>query len=89
MDFLGHLQNGESVEAASIKSFSITIGQLEKEWLDHLARTPLWLVFLANNLYGILFFMAALLTLFGFIRALRRRKAYKDREDEDIGDGNQ
>ena len=89
LEFLRHLQNGESVDAASIKSFSITIGQMEEEWLDDLARTPLWLVFLANNLYGILFFVAALLTLFGFIRALRRRKAYKDHEDEDSGNEGQ
>jgi hypothetical protein len=89
MDFLGHLKNGESAETASIKSFFITFSQMEKEWLDHLSRTPRWLVFLANNLYGILFFMAALLTLFGFIRVLRRRKAYKDGEDEDNGDWHQ
>jgi hypothetical protein len=89
IDFLGHLKNGESIDTASLNVFSVATGQLEKEWLDQLARTPWWLVFLANHIYGILFFMAALLTLFGFIRAVKRRRAYKDPEDQDNGNESQ
>ena len=82
-DILGHLKNGDSMETASMKSLSVTVGELEKEWLDQLERTPRWMIFLANNLYGILFFLAALLTFFGFIRLVMRKRAYKDWEDED------
>ncbi|MBW2337515.1 MAG: hypothetical protein JRF47_12285 [Deltaproteobacteria bacterium] len=46
--------------------------------------TPRWLVYLANNLYGILFFLAAVLTILGFIRHTRRRKKiYEEWEEED------
>jgi len=57
---------------------------LEKEWLNHMESTPRWLVYLANNLYGILFFLAAVLTILGFIRHTRRRKKiYEEWEEED------
>jgi hypothetical protein len=83
MDILYHLKNGDSIETACMKSLSVTADQMEKEWLDQLARTPRWMVFFANNLYGILFFLAALLTFFGFIRLIKRKKAYRDWEDDE------
>jgi hypothetical protein len=48
-----------------------------------LESTPRWLVFLANNIYGILFFLAAILSVVGFIRLLIRRKAYAEMEDDE------
>jgi hypothetical protein len=57
---------------------------LEKEWLSHLESTPRWLVFLAGHLYSIIFFLAAVLTILGFIRHRRRRKRiYEAWEEED------
>jgi hypothetical protein len=83
MALLDHLKNGDAMETASLKSLSLTIGQMEDEWLDQLERTPRWLVFLANNLYGILFFLAGLLTFIGFFRLLMRKKAYRDWDNEE------
>jgi len=83
LDLLGHLKNGESMEAAVTKSLGISSDQLEKDWLSHLESTPRWLVYLAGNLYGILFFVAALLTVLGFIRRIMRRKAWESEEEED------
>jgi hypothetical protein len=40
-------------------------------------------VFLADNLYGILFFIAAVLTFLGFIRLLRRKKKVYEEWEED------
>ena len=82
-DLLGHLKNGESMEAAATKSLGISSDELEKDWLSHLESTPRWLVYLADNLYGILFFVAALLTILGFIRRIMRRKAWESEEEED------
>jgi len=57
---------------------------LEREWLNHLESTPRWLVFLASHIYAIIFFVAALLTVAGFIRYLRRRKKiYEEWEEEE------
>ena len=87
MALLNDLKNGETVEAAFMYSLSLSPDQLEREWLDHLQSTPRWLVFLANNIYGILFFLAAVLTFFGFFRLLRRRKkVYREWDEEDEDD---
>ena len=84
LNILSDLKNGETLETASMQSLSITITELEKQWLTEIESTPRWLIFLANNIYGILFFLAAVLTVIGFIRVLVRRKAYaKWEEDED------
>jgi hypothetical protein len=85
LDLLDHLRNDESMETAAIKSLGVSIEKLENDWRAHLESTPGWLVFLADNLYGILFFLAALLTIFGFIRRMRmmRRKMWENEEVND------
>ena len=83
LDLLGHLRNDESMEAAAIKSLGISIEELENDWLAHLESTPRWLVYLADNLYGILFFLAALLTILGFVRRMMRRKLWENEEVND------
>ena len=82
-DLLGHLKNGESTESAVMKSLGISTDELEKNWLSHLESTPRWLVYLADNLYGILFFMAALLTIFAFIRRVMRRKVWESEKEHE------
>ncbi len=83
LDLLGYLKSGESMENASMKSLGVSTDELEEEWLSHLESTPRWLVYLANNLYGILFFAAALLTVLGFIRRMIMRRKVWEWEDED------
>jgi hypothetical protein len=83
LDLLGYLKNGESIDAAALKSIGMTTLELEKDWLSHLERTPRWLVFLADNLYGVLFFLAALMTIFGFVRRIKGRKAWENEETND------
>jgi len=84
LNILGDLKNGETLETAIFQRLSLSIYELEKEWLNHMESTPRWLVYLANNLYGILFFLAAVLTILGFIRHTRRRKKiYEEWEEED------
>ena len=80
---LGDLRNGESIETAIAQNMDLDLHQLEEDWLRHLEDTPRWLVFLANNIYGIIFFLAALLTIFASVRLLLRRKIYGELEDEE------
>ena len=86
LDLLDSLKNGESMEAAVTKSLGISIGELEKDWLAHLESTPRWLVYVADNIYGILFFAAALLTVFGFIRRMIRRRVWENEAEKDRKD---
>jgi len=84
LNLLDHLKNGDTVEEAVGDSLGISFEQLEKQWLDHLESTPRWLVFLASNIYSILFFLAAVLTFLGFVKLLRRkRKVYEEWEEEE------
>jgi hypothetical protein len=83
LNILGDLKNDESLETAIFQNLSLSVNQLEKEWLTDIERTPRWLVFMANNIYGILFFVAAILSVVGFIRILIRRREYAKLEDEE------
>ena len=83
LNILGDLKNGEPLETAIFQNLSLSVNQLEKEWLTDIERTPRWLVFMANNIYGILFFVAAILSVVGFIRILIRRREYAKLEDEE------
>jgi hypothetical protein len=83
LDLLDHLRNDETMETAAIRSLGISIEKLENDWRAHLESTPGWLVYLADNLYGILFFLAALLTILGFIRRTMRRKSWENEEFND------
>ena len=84
MEILEFLKNGETVETALLSSLAISPQQLEAEWLDDFESTPRWMVFLASHMYSILFFLAAVLTILGFIRhRIRRKKIYEEWEEED------
>ena len=79
------LRDGDEVDTAIMKALSIPLDELERRWHNYLRKRTTWFTYLSNNIYGILFSIAALLTIYGFIRLLLRRRAYKD-EDEDDGD---
>ncbi len=84
LNLLDHLKNGDTVEEAVRDSLGISFARLEKQWLDHLESPPRWLVFFAGNIYSILFFLAAVLTFFGFLKVLRRRrKVYEEWEEDE------
>ena len=86
LDILGYLRDGETVDTAVFNSISLSMDDLEKKWFNHLRGMPIWLAFIANHLYGILFFLAAVITIFGFFRLLIRKRAYHE-EDDDDNDG--
>ena len=86
LTILNDLRNGETIEAAIAQNLNLDLNQLEEEWLQHLESTPRWLVFLANNIYGIIFLLAAVLTVFGFVRLLIRKKSYREWDDEEDDD---
>ena len=86
LTILNDLRNGESIEAAIAQNLDLDLYQLEEEWLRHLESTPRWLVFLANNVYGIIFFLAAVLTIFGFVRLIIKKRGYSDMDEDEEED---
>ena len=83
VDILTLLRNGETVESALKMRLSLASEQLEAQWRHHLKAGPTWLVYLANNIYAILFFLAGVITIAGFVRLVLRKRAYRDEDEED------
>jgi len=83
LEILGSLKDGQLLEVAIYNSLALSPDELEKEWLDNLRDTPRWIAFIANHIYGILFFLAAIFSIIGFIRLMIQKRAYKDADDED------
>jgi Peptidase MA superfamily len=77
---LGHLQSGSELDGAVLKSFSIPFDELERRWHTQLRKKINWFTYLANNLYTILFFLAALITIAGFVRMMIRKRRYGEDE---------
>ena len=82
LTILEHLKDGEEVDAAILKVLTISLDELERGWHNHLKKRITWFTYLANNLNEILFFLAALIMIYGFIRHLIKKRAYKYEEED-------
>ena len=80
LDLLGHLREGSEIDGAVLKSFSIPFDELERKWRIHIRKKITWFTYLANNLYTILFFLAALITVAGFVRMMIKKRRYGEDE---------
>lgn len=81
LNLLGDLQNGRTIGESTEKRLSITLYELEKNWHAQLKRKHTWFSYLSKNLYAILFLLAALLTMYGFLRFLKKKREYVDEEE--------
>jgi hypothetical protein len=63
----------------------ISFYELEQSWAQSLKKRLTWVTYLINNLYEILFFLAAVLAVCGSWRALRKKRAYMKSEEEENG----
>lgn len=80
---LNRLREGDAIDEAMRKGFSLSPDQLEKLWIDHVQGQVTWIGYLAANVYTILLFVAALLTVCGFLRVMVRRRLRASRREED------
>jgi hypothetical protein len=81
---LGYLREGDSIDPAMRKIFSLSLDGMEKQWHGQLEKEATWISALINSLYDILFFLSALALVYGFIRVWRRKKRMLDEyEDEE------
>jgi hypothetical protein len=87
LQVLEYLKEGYSIDDSIQKSLSVSTSELEMKWLAHIKRKHTWFSYLSNNIYTILFFLAAVATVYGFIRLLKKKRAYVDEDEEDKGDG--
>jgi hypothetical protein len=84
LHILEGLRGGDSLDGAIRHSISMSIYELEDRWHAHLKRKYTWFYYLSSNIYTILFVFAAAITVYGFIRLMKKKREYVD-EDEDDG----
>ncbi|MGD9239953.1 MAG: hypothetical protein PVG69_08010 [Desulfobacterales bacterium] len=82
LDFLKLLQQGYDFKSAFEIRFATSFDAFKYQWRAHLKKNINWFTYLSIHLYEIIFVSAALLTIFGFIRKIIRRRAYSTPEDE-------
>jgi len=83
LDFLKLLQQGYDLESAFELRFAMPIDEFQYQWRGHLKKNINWFTYVSIHLYEILFVLAALLTILGFVRKMVRRRAYSAQEDEE------
>lgn len=84
LSLLESLKDGDKLEDAIWKNFSLTISELEKKWHIDLKRKHTIFYYFSQNVYLILFLLGGLITIYGFIKLYKRKKAYVDENEEDI-----
>ncbi len=82
---LSTLEKGNTIDDAAQKNLGLTMAALEGEWASHLGGRLGWLVYVSNNLYEILFFLASLITVVAVVRTIVRRVARRSSREEDEG----
>lgn len=84
LKILDGMKQGESVHAAVLRACSVSFEDLEKGWQSSLRRKMTWFTYLSYNLYEILFSLAALITVYGSIRIMlkKRRRMREEMEAE-------
>jgi hypothetical protein len=80
---LAYAREGYPAEQSLQKSLSVGLPELEQMWQEHLRGTYSWFSYLSSHLYTILFVLAGLITIYGFIRFLKKKREYADEEEGD------
>ena len=83
LELLDRLSRGQDLDAAFHGALGIYPAELERRWHQQLRRTSTWPVYVAVHIYEIIFLIAALATLFGFFRTVRKKRRYRDAETEE------
>jgi hypothetical protein len=78
---LTYLKSGNNIDAAVLKALSIPVYELEKKWHTYLRNKYTWFTYLSSHLYQVLFSLAALASIYGFIMFFIRKKRYQDEEE--------
>lgn len=83
---LAKVNSGTEFEPAVLYVLSTDLGSIEQNWRRYLKRRYAWPAYVADNIYLIVFLIAAVATLAGYLRFRKRLRTYRDEEDEEDGD---
>lgn len=79
---LRNLQKNGKIEEAVSKTFGSSLDSVEQAWKKDLSVGTSWIAYAADHMTWVLFFLAALITVAGYLLAKRRLRNYRDDEDE-------
>ena len=84
-NLLNSLRAGNDINDAVSGTFRASFDELEKNWYSDIKKKATWLTLLINHLYEIVFFLAAVSLIIGYIKIVIRKRAERY-EDDDEGD---
>jgi hypothetical protein len=85
---MNSLKDGNAIVEAIQNIIYVSRDELERRWILYLQERVTWAGYLAANIYTILLFAAALMTICGFLRVIirkRHRNSQTDENEEEIG----
>ena len=84
---LGYMHNGDTVQEAVRKTFSMSLPELDRAWQLWSKRRHSWFLYVSDNIYEIIFALTAVITIYGFVRLVKKRRAYRDEVGGDDEEG--
>jgi hypothetical protein len=86
LQLLNVLKNGMTMDDAVQQTLGLKTLELERRWVSQLNERFMWLAYLSDNLYEILFLFASLVTVIGAVKTIARKlrnRALQGEEKED------
>lgn len=83
IEILKRMRQGYNADSVFYEVLGSRVPELEKKWRQTLSGRLTWLTWLSSNLYEVLFFCAALITVFGFFKLIRKKRNYADNDSDD------
>jgi hypothetical protein len=80
LEILQLMKHGTPLRKAIMKVCGIPLYQMEEKWRHSLEQSSAWFAHLSYYLYDILFALGGLMVIYGFIKLLRKKKAYIEEE---------
>ncbi len=81
---LESLRKKHTIEQAVYENLSVSLNTLEADWRKSLAGGYPLCIYILGHFSWLLFFVAALLTILGYLKFRIRMRNYRDEEDEEI-----
>ncbi len=74
LGILANMEEGGKPKEAFHKTLSVALADLEIQWQESIRKKITWFTFLSYHLYEILFALTALIAIYAFFRAVKKKK---------------
>ncbi|MCK4912031.1 MAG: hypothetical protein KAR83_10335 [Thermodesulfovibrionales bacterium] len=83
ISILKGISSGSSASEAISDVTGLSMIELENKWKLKLKAKASWIMYFSNHFYELLFMLAALVTVYGFMRVIIRIRTYRDEDDDE------